>query len=94
MISYRPELTVKKMVFRVEGVELGNLQLAPLKGCFSPETAVVSLLQLLDGRTLTHCQTETPRLGSRGVYWSSWWGESGWVVQAAASNSLSISAAA
>ena len=31
MISYRPELTVKKMVFRVEGVELKNVQFAPLK---------------------------------------------------------------
>jgi hypothetical protein len=31
MISYRPELTVKKLVLRVEGVELRNVQLAPLK---------------------------------------------------------------
>ena len=31
MISYRPDLTVKKMVFRVEGVELKNVQIAPLK---------------------------------------------------------------
>ena len=29
MISYRPELTVKKMVFRVEGVELENVRIAP-----------------------------------------------------------------
>jgi hypothetical protein len=32
MISYRPELTVKKMIFRAEGVELGNIQFSPLKG--------------------------------------------------------------
>ena len=31
MISYRPDLTVKKMVFRTEGVELKNVQIAPLK---------------------------------------------------------------
>ncbi len=31
MISYRPDLTVKKLVFRVEGVELNNVQIAPLK---------------------------------------------------------------
>jgi hypothetical protein len=31
MISYRPDLTVKKMVFRTEGVELRNVQIAPLK---------------------------------------------------------------
>jgi hypothetical protein len=30
MIFYRPELTVKKMVFRVEGAELKNVQIAPL----------------------------------------------------------------
>ncbi|MGA2616896.1 MAG: hypothetical protein ABSF26_04745 [Thermoguttaceae bacterium] len=32
MISYRPELTVKKMAFRAEGVELERVQIAPLKG--------------------------------------------------------------
>ena len=31
MISYRPDLTVKKMVFRMEGVELKNVQIAPLQ---------------------------------------------------------------
>ncbi len=31
MISYREELTVKKMLFRMEGVELKNVQIAPLK---------------------------------------------------------------
>ena len=31
MISYRPGLTVKKMVFRAEGVELRDVQIAPLK---------------------------------------------------------------
>ena len=31
MISYRPDLTVKKMVFRMEGVELKNVQMASLK---------------------------------------------------------------
>ena len=31
MISYRPDLTVQKMVFRTEGVELKNVQIAPLK---------------------------------------------------------------
>ena len=31
MISYRPGLTVKKMVFRTEGVEFENIQIAPLK---------------------------------------------------------------
>jgi hypothetical protein len=31
MISYRPDLTVKKLVFRTEGVELKNIHLAPLK---------------------------------------------------------------
>ena len=31
MITYRPDLTVKKMVFRTEGVELKNVQIAPLK---------------------------------------------------------------
>ncbi len=31
MISYRPELTVKRMLFRMEGVELKNIQIAPLK---------------------------------------------------------------
>jgi hypothetical protein len=31
MISYCPELTVKKMVFRTEGIELKNIQIAPLK---------------------------------------------------------------
>lgn len=31
MISYRPDLTVKKMVFRTEGVTLKNIQIAPLK---------------------------------------------------------------
>lgn len=32
MISYRPELTVKKISFHVDGVKLGNVQIAPLKG--------------------------------------------------------------
>ena len=31
MISYRPGLTVKKMVFRTEGEEVTNVRLAPLK---------------------------------------------------------------
>ena len=31
MISYRRDLTVKKMVFRVEGVELKDVQIAPLR---------------------------------------------------------------
>lgn len=31
MISYRPDLTVKKLAFHTEGVELKNVQLAPLK---------------------------------------------------------------
>jgi len=31
MISYRPDLTVKKLLFRTEGVELENLRIAPLK---------------------------------------------------------------
>ncbi|MCX6909648.1 MAG: hypothetical protein NTY01_16605 [Verrucomicrobia bacterium] len=31
MISYRPDLTIKKMVFRTEGVELKNVLIAPLK---------------------------------------------------------------
>ena len=31
MISYRPDLTVKKLVFRTEGVELRKVQIAPLK---------------------------------------------------------------
>jgi hypothetical protein len=31
LISYRPELSVRKMVFRTEGLELKNLQVAPLK---------------------------------------------------------------
>jgi hypothetical protein len=31
MISYRPDLTVKKMVFRTAGVELENVQIALLK---------------------------------------------------------------
>jgi hypothetical protein len=31
MISYRQDLTVKKMVFRAENVELKNVQIAPLK---------------------------------------------------------------
>lgn len=30
MVSYRPDLTVKKMRFRLEGVELTNVQIAPL----------------------------------------------------------------
>jgi hypothetical protein len=32
MISYRPELTVRKMVFRTEGVELQDVQVWPLRG--------------------------------------------------------------
>ena len=31
VISYRPDLTVKRLVFRAEGVELNNIQIAPLK---------------------------------------------------------------
>ena len=31
MISYRPDLTVKKMVLRMEGVALEHLQIAPLR---------------------------------------------------------------
>jgi hypothetical protein len=31
LISYRPDLTVKKLCFRVDGVEFSNVQLAPLK---------------------------------------------------------------
>jgi hypothetical protein len=31
MISYRPDLTVKKMIFRTEGVELKNVQIASLR---------------------------------------------------------------
>ena len=31
LISYRADLTVKKMVFHPEGVELKNVQIAPLK---------------------------------------------------------------
>ena len=31
MISYRPDLTVKKMVFRTEDVELKHVQIAPLR---------------------------------------------------------------
>ena len=31
MISYRPDLTVKKMVFRTEGAELNNVQIAAIK---------------------------------------------------------------
>jgi len=31
MISYRPDLTVRKMVFRTEGVELKNVQIASLR---------------------------------------------------------------
>jgi len=31
MISYRPDLTVSKMAFRTEGVELKDVQIAPLK---------------------------------------------------------------
>jgi hypothetical protein len=31
MVSYRPDLTVKNMLFRTEGVELRNVQIAPLK---------------------------------------------------------------
>lgn len=31
MISYRPDLTVKKLVFRTEGVELKKAQISPLK---------------------------------------------------------------
>ena len=30
MISYRPDLSVKKLVFRAEGVELTNVQIAAL----------------------------------------------------------------
>ncbi len=31
MIAYRAGLTVKNMIFRTEGVELKNVQIAPLK---------------------------------------------------------------
>ena len=31
MITYRPSLTVKNMVFRTEGIKLKNVQMAPLK---------------------------------------------------------------
>ena len=31
LISYRPDLSVEKMVFLTEGVELKNVQVAPLK---------------------------------------------------------------
>jgi hypothetical protein len=31
MISYRADLTVKKMLFRTDGVEMKNVQFAPLK---------------------------------------------------------------
>jgi hypothetical protein len=31
MISYRPDLAVKKILFRTEGIELKNIQIAPLK---------------------------------------------------------------
>lgn len=31
MISYSPDLTLKKLVFHTEGVELNNVQIAPLK---------------------------------------------------------------
>jgi hypothetical protein len=31
MLSYRADLAVKKMVFRAEGAEIGNVQIAPLK---------------------------------------------------------------
>ena len=31
MISYRPDLTVQKLVFRTEGIKLSNIQIAPLK---------------------------------------------------------------
>ena len=31
MITYRADLTVKKMVFRAEGVELENVKIAPLE---------------------------------------------------------------
>ena len=31
MISYRADLTVKKMIFRMEGMELKNVQIAPLQ---------------------------------------------------------------
>lgn len=32
MISYRPELTVKRVLFRVKNLELGDLRIAPLRG--------------------------------------------------------------
>jgi hypothetical protein len=31
VISYRPDLTVKKLVFHADGVEFQDIQLAPLK---------------------------------------------------------------
>ncbi|MFO0889346.1 MAG: hypothetical protein U0790_09435 [Isosphaeraceae bacterium] len=36
MISYRPDLSVNRLLFRVEGAELRNLRIAPLKGQVSP----------------------------------------------------------
>ena len=31
MISFRPDLTVKRLLFRINGVELKNIQISPLK---------------------------------------------------------------
>ena len=31
MVSYRPDLSVKNLLFRTEGVELSNVRIAPLK---------------------------------------------------------------
>jgi hypothetical protein len=30
-VAYRPDLSVRKLLFRTEGVELRNVQFAPLK---------------------------------------------------------------
>lgn len=39
MISYRPDLTVGRLSFRAEDVELNNVQIAPLKDLASPKPA-------------------------------------------------------
>jgi len=41
MISYRPDLTVKKLAFRTEGVELRNIQIASLKEVKGSSAGVV-----------------------------------------------------
>ena len=57
MISYRPGLTVKKMVFRTEGVELKNAQIAPLKN---------QEIQMLE----PSCPYRKPHLGKKE--WFGW----------------------